>query len=209
MRATTMYMMRGTPYVYQGEEIGMTNPDFDSIEQYRDVESKNYFKILQKSGIDDSKIYRILNSKSRDNSRTPMQWDDSKNAGFSGADPWIPLGKSYKSINVETTLKDKKSIFYHYKKLIKLRKEYDVISYGSFKIILENHDKVLAYTRKLENTELVILNNFYSENTEVILDESVTFDNSKILLSNYSDSINLQKKIILRPYESVVYILEK
>lgn len=209
MLATTMYMMRGTPYVYQGEEIGMTNPDFDSIEQYRDVESKNYFKILQKSGIDDSKIYRILNSKSRDNSRTPMQWDDSKNAGFSGADPWIPVGKSYKSINVETALKDKNSIFYHYKKLIKLRKEYDVISYGSFKIILENHDKVLAYTRKLENTELVILNNFYSENTEVILDESVTFDNSKILLSNYSDSINLQKKIILRPYESVVYILEK
>ncbi|WP_159150161.1 alpha,alpha-phosphotrehalase, partial [Clostridium neonatale] len=205
MLATTMYMMRGTPYVYQGEEIGMTNPDFDSIEQYRDVESKNYFKILQKSGIDDSKIYRILNSKSRDNSRTPMQWDDSKNAGFSGADPWIPVGKSYKSINVETALKDKNSIFYHYKKLIKLRKEYDVISYGSFKIILENHDKVLAYTRKLENTELVILNNFYSENTEVILDESVTFDNSKILLSNYSDSINLQKKIILRPYESVVY----
>lgn len=209
MLATTMYMMRGTPYVYQGEEIGMTNPDFDSIEQYRDVESKNYFKILQKSGIDDSKIYRILNSKSRDNSRTPMQWDDSKNAGFSGADPWIPVGKSYKSINVETALKDKNSIFYHYKKLIKLRKEYDVISYGSFKIILENHDKVLAYTRKLENTELVILNNFYSENTEVILDESVTFDNSKILLSNYSYSINLQKKIILRPYESVVYILEK
>ena len=209
MLATTMYMMRGTPYVYQGEEIGMTNPDFDSIEQYRDVESKNYFKILQKSGIDDSKIYRILNSKSRDNSRTPMQWDDSKNAGFSGADPWIPVGKSYKSINVETALKDKNSIFYHYKKLRKLRKEYDVISYGSFKIILENHDKVLAYTRKLENTELVILNNFYSENTEVILDESVTFDNSKILLSNYSDSINLQKKIILRPYESVVYILEK
>lgn len=209
MLATTMYMMRGTPYVYQGEEIGMTNPDFDSIEQYRDVESKNYFKILQKSGIDDSKIYRILNSKSRDNSRTPMQWDDSKNAGFSGADPWIPVGKSYKSINVETALKDKNSIFYHYKKLIKLRKEYDVISYGSFKIILENHDKVLAYTRKLENTELVILNNFYSENTEVIWDESVTFDNSKILLSNYSDSINLQKKIILRPYESVVYILEK
>ena len=197
MLATTMYMMRGTPYVYQGEEIGMTNPDFDSIEQYRDVESKNYFKILQKSGIDDSKIYRILNSKSRDNSRTPMQWDDSKNAGFSGADPWIPVGKSYKSINVETALKDKNSIFYHYKKLIKLRKEYDVISYGSFKIILENHDKVLAYTRKLENTELVILNNFYSENTEVILDESVTFDNSKILLTNYSDSINLQKKIIL------------
>ena len=209
MLATTMYMMRGTPYVYQGEEIGMTNPDFDSIEQYRDVESKNYFKILQKSGIDDSKIYRILNSKSRDNSRTPMQWDDSKNAGFSGADPWIPVGKSYKSINVETALKDKNSIFYHYKKLIKIRKEYDVISYGSFKIILENHDKVLAYTRKLENTELVILNNFYSENTEVILDEIVTFDNSKILLSNYSDSINLQKKIILRPYESVVYILEK
>lgn len=209
MLATAMYMMRGTPYVYQGEEIGMTNPDFDSIEQYRDVESKNYFKILQKSGIDDSKIYRILNSKSRDNSRTPIQWDDSKNAGFSGADPWIPVGKSYKSINVETALKDKNSIFYHYKKLIKLRKEYDVISYGSFKIILENHDKVLAYTRKLENTELVILNNFYSENTEVILDESVTFDNSKILLSNYSDSINLQKKIILRPYESVVYILEK
>ncbi|CAG9707821.1 Trehalose-6-phosphate hydrolase [Clostridium neonatale] len=197
MLATTMYMMRGTPYVYQGEEIGMTNPDFDSIEQYRDVESKNYFKILQKSGIDDSKIYRILNSKSRDNSRTPMQWDDSKNAGFSGADPWIPVGKSYKSINVETALKDKNSIFYHYKKLIKLRKEYDVISYGSFKIILENHDKVLAYTRKLENTELVILNNFYSENTEVILDESVTFDNSKILLSNYSDSINLQKKLFL------------
>ena len=211
MLATAIHMMRGTPYIYQGEEFGMTNPYFETIEEYRDVESINYYDILKNQGEPTEKVLEILKSKSRDNSRTPMQWNDEENSGFSTGTPWIPVGKSYKEINAEKAVKDNNSIFNHYKKLIELRKEYEVISKGNIKMILEDHNKVMAYVRKYEDEELVVLNNFYAESTKVNIPSDIvnSFRDSKILISNYSDSDNLGEEIILRPYESIAYYIEK
>lgn len=211
MLATAIHMMRGTPYIYQGEEFGMTNPYFESIEEYRDVESINYYNILKKQGESTDKILDILKSKSRDNSRTPMQWNDRDNSGFTTGTPWIPVGKSYKEVNAENAVKDSSSIFNHYKKLIELRKEYDVISKGNIKMILEDHTKVMAYVRKYENKVLVVINNFYGESTNVNIPSDILSEciNSSIILSNYSDSGKLDEKITLRPYESIAYYIEK
>lgn len=209
MLATSIHMMRGTPYIYQGEEFGMTNPEYTSINQYRDVESINFYNILINKGVDKEKALKILREKSRDNSRTPVQWNNNKNAGFTSGEPWIPVGNLYKNINAENALNDKDSVFYHYKNLISLRKQHDVISDGSFNIILENHDKVYAYTRSYKNTNLIVLNNFYGEDTEVTIEKELIEGNSKILISNYKDSGSLSKNIKLRPYESIVYIIEK
>ncbi|MDK2829666.1 MAG: trehalose-6-phosphate hydrolase [Clostridium butyricum] len=209
MLATSIHMMRGTPYIYQGEEFGMTNPEYTSINQYRDVESINFYNILMNKGVDKEKALEILREKSRDNSRTPVQWNNKKNAGFTSGEPWIPVGNLYENINAENALNDKDSVFYHYKNLISLRKQYDVISDGSFKIILENHDKVYAYTRCYKNTNLIVLNNFYGEDTDVTIEKELIEGNSKTLISNYKDSGSLSKNIKLRPYESIVYIIEK
>lgn len=209
MLATSIHMMRGTPYVYQGEEFGMPNPGYTSINQYRDVESINYYYILKEEGVKEEQILKILRAKSRDNSRAPVQWDSSINAGFTIGKPWIPIGNSYESINAKMALEDKDSIFYHYKKLINLRKEYDVISYGSFNMILEDNNKVYAYTRSYDNQTLVILNNFYGEDTEIVLEGSLIDEKAEILISNYKDSSKLSSKIYLRPYESIVYLIEK
>lgn len=209
MLATSIHMMRGTPYIYQGEEFGMTNPEYTSINQYRDVESINFYNILINKGVDKEKAIEILREKSRDNSRTPVQWNNKKNAGFTSGEPWIPVGNLYKNINAENALNDKDSVFYHYKNLISLRKQHDVISDGSFNIILENHDKVYAYTRSYKSTNLIVLNNFYGEDTDVTIEKELIEGNSKILISNYKDSGSLSKSIKLRPYESIVYIIEK
>lgn len=211
MLATAIHMMRGTPYIYQGEEFGMTNPYFYDIEQYRDIESINYYNILKAKGVDENSILEILRSKSRDNSRTPMQWSDEENGGFTTGTPWISLGRSYSDINAKNAVKDKESVFYHYKNLISLRKDYPVISEGSIKFILDDDEKVLAYTRTYENTSLIILNNFYGEETLVNLPEYLIDDSNKssILISNYLDSEELKERITLRPYESVVYYIEK
>jgi len=209
MLATSIHLLRGTPYVYQGEEFGMPNPGFTSIDQYRDVEAVNYFNILKEEGVEEEKILEILRSKSRDNGRTPVQWNAEKNAGFTTGEPWIPVGNSYESINAEAALKNEDSIFYHYKNLINLRKEYDVISHGSVQMILEEHNKVFGFTRSYENEMLVVLNNFYGEDTEVILEDELLQGNSRILISNYKESMELGKNISLRPYESVAYIIEK
>ncbi|RKD28768.1 alpha,alpha-phosphotrehalase [Thermohalobacter berrensis] len=211
MLATTIHMLRGTPYIYQGEEIGMTNPYFDSIDLYKDVESINYYNILKDQGKDEKEIIKILQAKSRDNSRTPMQWDTSENAGFTTGTPWISVAKNYKEINTENALNNKDSVFYHYQNLIKLRKEYDVIAYGDFKIILKDHDDIFAYIREYENEKLLVINNFYGKETMFQLPKELNFDEykSKILISNYNDSPEEFNKIKLRPYESIVYHLEK
>ncbi len=207
MLATTIHMMRGTPYVYQGEEIGMTNPYFDNIEKYRDVESINYYNILKDQGKSEEEILQILKAKSRDNSRTPVQWDDSENAGFTKGEPWIPVSSEYKRINVEQALKDEDSIFYHYQKLIRLRKDYEVISNGSIKFILEEDNKVLSYVRTLGDATVLVINNFYGESTKVEIPDEYANKSakSKILISNYKDSSVLNKALNLRPFESIVY----
>lgn len=211
MLATTIHMMRGTPYIYQGEEFGMPNPYFDKIEDYRDIESINYYNILKNQGVHEDKILEILKSKSRDNSRTPMQWNQEKNAGFTSGTPWISIGKSYKKINAEDALKDNDSVFYHYKKLIALRKKYPIISQGDFKMILEESKEVFGYTREYKNQMLVVLNNFYEKETEIKIPALLLENHKKVvtLITNYLSSDELKEKIVLRPYESIVYYIEK
>ena len=211
MLATAIHMLRGTPYIYQGEEIGMKNPYFDSIEQYKDVESLNYYKILQAQGVPKEEVLNILSVKSRDNSRTPMQWNDKENGGFTTGTPWLSVGKSYESVNAEAALRDKDSVFYHYKKLIELRKQYDIIAYGTYETLSKEHPQVYAYMRSFEEQKLIIVNNFYGENTKFPLPQEIIIDEyeSKVLLSNYKDSSEITRIISLRPYESICWLLEK
>ena len=211
MLATTIYMMKGTPYIYQGEEIGMTNPNFQSIEDYRDVESINYYNILKDKGINEKDIIKILNSKSRDNSRTPMQWNEDINGGFTKGNPWIKVNDNYEDINVKKALEDKDSIFYHYKKLIQLRKEYDIIAYGEYQPILEEDKSIFAYIRRYKDEMLLVISNFYDKEKKVDLSEFVDQNKYKtnILISNYKDSSKDMKNIHLRAYESIVYHLVK
>ena len=209
MLATTIHMLRGTPYIYQGEEFGMTNPYFDKIELYKDVESINYYNILKNQGVDDKEIIKILQSKSRVNSRTPVQWNDKANAGFTTGLPHIAISNNYKEINAENALRDENSIFYHYKKLIRLRKEYDVIAYGDFKIILEGDAQIFSYIRSWKNEKLLVVNNFYGKETVFNLPEDIALNGqSVILISNYKDTINNIHKLTLRPYESIVYYIK-
>ncbi len=207
MLATTIHMLRGTPYIYQGEEIGMTNPYFNSIDKYRDVESINYYNILKEQGTDEETILNILKSKSRDNSRTPIQWNDEENAGFTTATPWIPVADNYKEINAKNCLKDENSIFYHYKKLINLRKKYDIISDGTFKMILKDNNKIFAYIREYKNQILLVISNFYSENVNITLDKNL-IKNNKVLISNYKEENILKENMEIKPYESIVYLIE-
>lgn len=211
MLATTLYMMKGTPYIYQGEEIGMTNPNFQSIEDYRDVESINYYNILKDKGINEKDIIKILNSKSRDNSRTPMQWNEDINGGFTKGNPWIKVNDNYEDINVKKALEAKDSIFYHYKKLIQLRKEYDIIAYGEYQPILEEDKSIFAYIRRYKDEMLLVISNFYDKEKKVDLSEFVDQNKYKtnILISNYKDSSKDMKNIHLRAYESIVYHLVK
>lgn len=211
MLATVIHMMQGTPYIYQGEEFGMTNPGFESIEDYRDVESLNVYKILKEKGMTEEEIINILKSKSRDNSRTPVQWDGSENAGFTDGTPWINVASNYSEINAERALKDGNSIFYHYKKLIQLRKQYDIITYGDYELISEDHPDMFAYVRNGDNEKLLVVNNFYGKETSFIIPEHIQADEYKdeILLSNYNQSPSAAQTINLRPYESVIYYLKK
>ncbi|TDL77818.1 alpha,alpha-phosphotrehalase [Peribacillus frigoritolerans] len=211
MLATTIHMMQGTPYIYQGEEFGMTNPKFESISEYRDVETLNTFEILKNAGKSEEEIIEILKSKSRDNSRTPVQWNDSKHAGFTAGTPWIKPASNYPEINAENALQDANSVFYHYQKLIQLRKDIDLITYGDYELILEDHDQLFAYVRNGDGEKLLVINNFYEQETVFTLPDHVDADgyNSEILISNYSDSAQSFKDVTLRPFESIVYHLKK
>ncbi|MCQ6569207.1 alpha,alpha-phosphotrehalase [Bacillus mycoides] len=207
MLATAMHMLQGTPYIYQGEEIGMTNPKFESIEQYRDVESLNIYDIKLEEGLSKKEIIGILKQKSRDNSRTPMQWNEEVNSGFTTSTPWISVAENFKEINVEKALEDRESVFYHYKKLIELRKKYDVLTEGKYAILDGNHPSIWAYTRTVNNEVLLVINNFYGE--EIVYSAPVHVQlegmRQEVLLSNYKDSGRDITSLSLRPYESIVY----
>ncbi len=201
MLGTVIHCLRGTPYVYQGEEIGMTNPGFTSLDQYRDVESINHFHILRDRGLHEDSAYDILRVHSRDNSRTPMQWDAGENGGFSEAEPWISMNPNHKTINAASQVDDPDSIFAHYRKLIALRKQYDVIANGDFAPLDMAHPSVLAYTRRTDREDLVVINNFYRKEADWTC--PVDLDGFTCLLSNYADS-RAETKLHLRPYESLV-----
>ncbi len=210
MLATTIHMMQGTPYIYQGEEIGMTNPKFEDISEYRDVESLNIYTIKNEQGMSNEQVIEILKHKSRDNSRTPVQWNASEHAGFTSGTPWINVAANYKTINAENALEDKNSVFYHYQKLIRLRKEYDIITYGDYELLLEEDPQIFAYVRNGENEKLLVVNNFYGTEASFEVPESIGIEKytTDLLISNYEDSqTDLSNGLSLRPYESVVFHL--
>lgn len=212
MLATAIHMMQGTPYIYQGEEFGMTNPKFESIDQYRDVESLNMFNLLKEQGLSENEILEILKHKSRDNSRTPVQWNDRNNAGFTTGEPWIPVASNYKEINAEAAVQDRNSIFYHYQKLNQLRKELAIITYGGYELILKDHPEIFSYIRNGENGEkLLVVNNFYGRETDFVLPEGIDVSGLKadVLISNYDSNPESLSSFTLRPYESVVFHLRK
>lgn len=191
--------MQGTPYIYQGEELGMTNTHFTTIEEYRDVESLNYYQILLENGKSEEEALHILSERSRDNSRTPMQWSAEKNAGFSQAEPWIKVQKNYKTINTEVEEKQSDSILNFYKKLIQLRKKLPVIANGTIQFLDEESEGVIGYVRELEGTKLVVLCNLCEEENKVVWQSE--WDSYELLLGNYSDG---KVDGTLRPYERKV-----
>ena len=205
MLANIVHAMRGTPYVYQGEELGMTNANFTSLDQYRDVESLNHFQILRDKGMSEESVYNILKVHSRDNSRTPMQWDATAQGGFTTGEPWISVNPNTATINAQAQVEDKDSIFAHYQALIRLRHTYDVFAQGDFTPLTPDHPAVLAYQRKYQGQELICVSNFYRK--ECVWKAPVALGGYQVLLSNYSDSVP-QAVWTLRPYESVLLLKE-
>ena len=204
MLATCIHMMQGTPYVYQGEELGMTNCPFNTLENFRDLESINAFHELTEQGkMTEEEMMAAIGYKGRDNARTPMQWDDSANAGFSGADatPWIMVNPNYTKINAKDQVSREDSVFKYYQKLIKLRHESDLIVYGTYDLILDDDKDIYAYIRTLGDEKLIVYCNFSENTREVELPEE--FTDGKILISNYNDA-KVSEKITLRPYEAIV-----
>lgn len=204
MLATTIHMMQGTPYIYQGEEIGMTNPYFTSIDEYQDVESWNAYRNLQQQGVPEQEIIEILQEKSRDNSRTPMHWSSEKHAGFTTGEPWLKVATNYEAINTEVALANTDSVFYHYQQVIDLRKKYDIITHGDYQLLLPDDPQLFAYTRTWNEEMLIVVSNFYREAVHVQLPLKKQ-DKAQILLSNYQDSSMAWDDLTLRPYESIVY----
>lgn len=210
MLATVIHCLRGTPYIFQGEEIGMTNPGFTDITQYKDVESLNHFRILQEKGLSQQHAYDILSVHSRDNGRTPMQWESGKNGGFTQGEPWIEVNKNCVNINAEDAVSNPESIYHHYRKLADMRKKYDVIAYGDVVPVEPEHTHIFSYERNYKNEQLFVVNNFYK--TPLTWDCKKNLDMYEILISNY-ENISAEgdhRSIInLRPYESIVFYRKK
>ena len=204
MLGTVVHMLRGTPYIYQGEEIGMTNAYFDTISQYKDVESINYHKILMDSGLSDEEAMKIVMERSRDNGRTPMQWSDEINGGFSKGTPWIESIKNYKEINVKNQIDDEDSIFNYYRKLIALRKEHRVIALGKTIPLAENDENIYMFKRVLENEELLVVTNFYNVECSIELDFEI--EGYECILSNNREKVTLEKNLKLQPYDALVFL---
>lgn len=202
MLATTLHMMKGTPYIFQGEEIGMTNVAFDTLEEYKDIETLNFYRVKTESGVSHESMMKGIHANSRDNARAPMHWDNSDNAGFTQGTPWIKLNPNYPEINVAAALEDKNSIFYHYQKLIALRKQNPVIVYGDFIPLFETHSAVFAYERKDNDQHLVVLNNFSAEPQTLALPEHIANRSVECLISNLEPTTQLGSELILAPYQS-------
>ncbi|WP_247907825.1 alpha,alpha-phosphotrehalase [Streptococcus anginosus] len=204
MLAASIHLSRGTPYIYMGEEIGMVDPDYDSMADYVDVESINAYQMLLDQGKTPEEAFAIIQAKSRDNSRTPMQWGDSANAGFTTGTPWLKTGKSYPEINVENEMQG--PIFTFYQKLIALRKELPIIAEGTYQPAYEDSQQVYAFERQLGDKKLLVLNNFYPDS--ISIDILSKYQNGEVLLSNYEEA-QTAEVVTLRPYESLAIIVNK
>lgn len=213
MLATILHGMEGTPYVYQGEELGMTNVRFDSIEQYQDIEIRNMYRERLEKGYAEKDIMESIYAKGRDNARTPMQWDDTENAGFTTGTPWLGVNPNYTEINARSQLHDENSVFHYYKKLIQLRKENSIFVEGDFTLLLPEDENIFAYVREYEGRKLLVAANFTDKEVECpLLKEwgvpvsedgaDKSRDNGVLLIHNYSDLPSQQK---LRPYEAMMW----
>ena len=200
MLAVLLHGMQGTPYIYQGEELGMTNVRY-GIEEYRDIETLNLYRERLEKGFEKGEIMRSIHAKSRDNARTPMQWNDGENAGFTAGDPWIRVNPNYREINAAQQMGDENSVFRFYQKLIRLRKEYPVFVDGEFRMLLEEDETIFAYTRTDAHSQLLVLCNFYGKTVKVALEE---LDSAgELLISNYPEK---DPGTVLRPYEARMYL---
>lgn len=202
MLAILLHGMQGTPYIYQGEELGMTNVKYD-IEDYRDVEIHNMYNERIAAGYTKEEVMRSIYAKGRDNARTPMQWNDMENAGFTDGTPWIKVNDNYNEINAKAQVNDPDSIFSCYKKLIQFRKEYSVLVDGDFDLLLENDENIFAYQRKNDKQKIVVICNFFDKTIEMPLEDKVK--DMQILMANYSE---IEDTSVLRPYEARIYIKE-
>ncbi|MRG87858.1 glycoside hydrolase family 13 protein [Salinibacillus xinjiangensis] len=210
MLATWLHMMQGTPFVYQGQEIGMTNVAFENINQYKDVEILNFYHDQKDKGnFTEEELMDAIHYRGRDNARTPMQWNDSPNAGFTTGKPWIDVNPNYRDINVEKEMNDPNSLYHYYKKLIQLRKEHDIIVYGSYNLILEDDNQIYAYTRMLNDETLLVIANFSKETPVFNLPDSLKYTSYELFISNYScETTEAPLSIQLKPYETRVYRLK-
>ena len=208
MLAMVLHGMQGTPYIFQGEELGMTNPGFTRIIDYRDIESHNMYAELRAQGRDSENLLAILASKSRDNGRTPMQWDASENAGFTTGTPWIGMSRNYETINAEAAIADPDSIFYTYKQLIQLRKRYLILTWGDYLDLLPSHPYLWCYQRQYEGETLVVMANF-SREAQTWHPEASFGSGWEVLMSNYPDPKNEPGEMMLRPWEAVWWYQKK
>lgn len=203
MLATILHGMQGTPYIYQGEELGMTNIRFEDICQYKDIEIHNMYKERMEQGYKKEDIMKSIYEKGRDNARTPMQWDESRNAGFTTGIPWLEVNPNYMEINAKKQQAEPDSVFHYYQKLIQLRKTYSIFINGKFELLMEEDEQIFAYKRTEGNMEMLICANFFDRPAQCpILKE---WKEKEVLIHNYKDEI---KTDILRPYEAVIYLKE-
>ncbi|ENG7990902.1 alpha-glucosidase [Vibrio vulnificus] len=208
MLATALHFLKGTPYIYQGEEIGMTNVAFESLDQYKDIETLNFYKVKTESGVSHQHMMDAIHENSRDNARTPMQWSASPNGGFSQAEPWIEVNPNYPEINVEQALADSDSIFYHYQKLIELRKQHPAIVYGDFTPLYAEHDSVFAYVRSHQDEQLLVINNFSDQDVSLELPDNLQNKEVNCLIYNYDSLDMLGVTLSLRPYQCYAFKLK-
>lgn len=201
MLASVLHGMQGTPYIYQGEELGMTNVHFDDISQYKDIETLHMYEERMEEGYSEEEVMASIYAKGRDNARTPMQWDESRHAGFTKGTPWIAVNPNYREINVAREMADPDSVFRYYQKLIRLRKEYPVFADGVFSLLLEEDEQIFAYTRTDEESELLVWANFTDRPAQCTWPEE--WKEAEVLLSNYDSSMKANE---LRPYETVMMI---
>jgi oligo-1,6-glucosidase len=209
--ATFLHLLHGTPYIYQGEEIGMTNVAFASIADYRDIETRNmYRELVDEKHIDPPAVMAMIHARSRDNARTPMQWDASPQGGFTSGTPWIGANPNYVSINVAAARADPESIYAYYQRLIRLRRAHPVIVYGSYDLLLESHEQIYAFTRTLDDARLLVILNFSREPAVFALPSDVPVGQPELLIANYADVDPTGPDlalVTLRPYEARVYRL--
>ncbi|MGE7306469.1 glycoside hydrolase family 13 protein [Priestia megaterium] len=206
--AALYFLMKGTPFIYQGQELGMTNVKFDSIDDYDDVGMINYYRIQRKKGDSHDEIMKVIWETGRDNSRTPMQWNTERNAGFSTGTPWMKVNPNYVDINVEEQKSDKNSVLNFYKQLIKIRKQHDVLVYGTYKLLAEEDTAIYAYTRTLEGKTAVVICNMSPKNQTFEFPSESAFTNREVLIHNHPlDTNETLEKCTLHPYETRVYLL--